>query len=103
MEESDFRKIENTLSIEVELTSASEGGRHTPVSPNENWRPDMYFAENNRQFWGEIKVTELISPGHKGNGKLFAVYPKDLEPLFSSGNIIKLFMGAANVGRAYIL
>jgi len=102
MDQDNFERSSAPIEVVLELFRTEDGGRHTPLGPKENWRPDMYFEENGRQFWGQLNVQETLEPGSKGKADLFAVYPKDLSELFTSGKKISLIMGPAILGVAII-
>ncbi len=102
MDQDDLESTSKPIEVMLELFRTENGGRHTPLSPEENWRPDMYFEENDRQFWGQLNTQETLEPGCKGKADLFAVFPKDLSDFFTPGRKIRLIMGPAILGVAII-
>ena len=102
MRSEDFEKTRQPMKVLVELTQTDSGGRVNPVVPGENWRPDMYLSQSDRQFWGQIDFETLVYPGSTQEGWLNASYPRDLSDQFVSGTKIRLMNGAQIVGTATI-
>jgi len=103
MDKDSFITTNKPIPITIELVATQDGGIHTPITPEDNWRPDMYIATNNRQFWGEIKINTIVKPGEKNQGNLYATYPSDLATYFTKGAVINLVLGSSLVGNAMIL
>lgn len=102
MESDPFRKTGTPLPVKVALRATDDGGLHTPVVPGQNFRPDMYLAENGSQFWGQLDFDEPVYPGEKVVGKLSAVFPREMEPFFRAGAKIELYYAATFLGSAEI-
>jgi len=92
MIDDNFLDIDPPLDVTVKLLSTENGGLHTPVLPEQKFRPDMFFTISNRQFWGQLNVQEKIFPGEEGKAILVGVYPRDMVEYFKSGNQIDLKM-----------
>lgn len=92
MSSEEFTPIDPPVKVKIHLLSAEVGGRQTPVVETENFRPDMFFEHNNRQFWGQLNVTAPIFPGGSGEAFLVGSYPSDLNASFKKGSVIKLVM-----------
>ncbi|WP_396621331.1 hypothetical protein [Marinobacter sp. W-8] len=102
MKSENFHNADHPLKVVVELAETGSGGRHRPVVPGENWRPDMYLIGSGRQFWGQIDFEDLAYPGSTQEGWLYASYPEDLSNQLVSGAKIRLISGAQDVGIATI-
>jgi len=102
MKDSEFVSIDPPVRVLLKLRATEDGGRTTPLSPEERFRPEMFLSTNERQFWGELRVVELLHPGNTGEAILFGSTPKDLQGCFTSGNVINLRM-SSHIGWATVV